>query len=397
MRITCVLPTLRCGGTERVVTTLANAWSGQGKRVTLLTLDDAPPCWPLAPGVGLERLTAWLPELAGRPRPAPWPALGPRRRFAGAGDRELALLAAEHDAILALRRAVAAQRPDLVLSFIYKANVRTLLAAAGGRMPVVICERSDPHHLGLGERGWEELRRRTYPLATRLVALTPAARDYFARQLGVPAAVIPNPVPPPPPEEATRPRRRGRTLVAVGRLVPIKGFDLLLAAFARVAPRHPDWTLEIHGEGDERPRLEAAAARLGLGGRAILPGFARHPHAVLRRADLFVLTSLAEGFPNALCEALACGLPAVCFDCPSGPRHIVRHGADGVLVPAGDVAGLARALDHLFGDDAARRRLAARAPEILERFSLERILGLWQGLFDRLPSPRDPRPAALSA
>jgi len=112
-----------------------------------------------------------------------------------------------------------------------------------------------------------------------------------------------------------------------------------------------------------------------------MPGVAGNVAYWYGQADLFALTSLSEGFPNALAEAMAHGVPAVSVDCNTGPRDIVRHGIDGLLVPPDDIAALSDALASVMGDAALRRQLASRSAQARERFSVEKVGHMWETLF----------------
>jgi glycosyltransferase involved in cell wall biosynthesis len=171
----------------------------------------------------------------------------------------------------------------------------------------------------------------------------------------------------------------GRHIVAMGRLEPVKGFDLLLRAFAACRDRHPDWTLTILGDGKERQRLEALAKELGITAHVRLPGTVADPTPVLRRADLFVLSSRFEGFPNALLEAMALGVPVVATDCAGG---IVRHDVDGLLVPRDDPSALADAMAVLMDDEPRRLRLSERAADVITRFEVHHVMGIWETVID---------------
>ena len=350
-----------CGGAERVMASLANAWAERGHQVTVVALNGEPSFYQLSPSIEYRALAVARPSY------------NLAERFLNNIRR-----------IRQLRRTVRDIRPEVIVSFLDATNVVTLLTTVGLHVPVIVCEHNDPSQRNCGLM-WGVLRVITYPFATAVTLLTQGSLDNMRWLVGNRGTVMPNPVRLPDHDDCEPIAATGtRRIIAMGRLNAIKGFDYLLDAFRQVAVKHPDWALTILGEGLLRPQLEQQIERLGLSGRVDLHGRVTDPFRWLRSADLYVMSSRYEGFPCALCEAMACGLPAISFDCPSGPRAIIRDGVDGVLVPPRDVDALARAMDTLMSDAAERRRLAARAPEVLQRFSLEKVLRLWDELFDNI-------------
>lgn len=358
-QITFVIASLTSGGAERVMTTMANHWVGQGRPVALLTMTgpDEPPFYPLAAGVDLRRL-----GLA-RPSGSPGKALANNLRRLGE-----------------LRRAIVSTKPDVVISFLDTTNVVTLLATRGLGVPIVVAEHTDPGLKRL-QPVWNLLRRRTYPLSAKVIVLTESSKRFFPASIQRKTLIVPNPIEVAPGDRPIE-REPRRMLVSMGRFGPEKGFDLLIDAFARIAPDLPEWDLVIWGDGILRPELEAQRMSLGLESRVRLPGRTTSPHVELRKADLYALSSRREGFPMALAEAMACGLPAVAFDLPSGPRDIIREGVDGLLVPNGDVQALADTLESVMRDDYRRALMAAAAPDVLARFGVERVMATWDQLVE---------------
>jgi len=364
MRITICISSLGQGGAERIASIMATHWAGHGNHVGIVTFspEDVRPVYPLDSRVEVRNL-------------------GLRGQSRGLKDKLLGNLGR----IRALRRALRAQRPDVVISFMDTTNVLTLLAA-GSRVPVIVTEHCHPEQFPVGA-AWGWLRRRTYPRAAAVVVLGEAIRQWFAANVGGRRLeIIQNPVT----LSCARPSsesRPGTTVISAGRLAEEKRFGLLIEAFSRVGAAHPDWELAIYGEGPERPMLEALVAEKGLGNRVSLPGWVDDLHARMASADIFALSSRSEAFPGALCEAMASGLAVVSVDCPSGPGEIIRQGVDGLLVPNGDVAALAAGLDRLMGDAPLRQSLGGRAVEVCERFSIGAIMDKWERLIRQcLPS-----------
>jgi glycosyltransferase involved in cell wall biosynthesis len=354
------------GGAERVAAHLANAWTARGERVTLvITFSGRGECYyPLAQGVAV----VYLADLARR------------------GGRGFLAYCAR---FIALRKLIRHSRPDVIVSFLSRVNVAVLLASLGLGCRVVVSERIHPPMLPPGAP-WQYLRRALYPRASAVVMLSQQSARWLEAEIKrARGVVIPNPValPLPVARPSVCPEQlvvASRKLVlAVGRLERQKGFDVLLQAFAHLARAHPCWDLVVLGDGSLRGALEAQVADLGLADRVLLPGRVGNMGAWYARADLYVLSSRFEGFPNTLIEAMAHGCPAVSFDCDTGPRDIIRHACDGLLVaPVSDSLALAAALDRLMGDDAERMRMGGRAAEVRERYALPSILARWDRVLD---------------
>ncbi|NHF73085.1 glycosyltransferase family 4 protein [Paracoccus xiamenensis] len=276
---------------------------------------------------------------------------------------------------LAVRRLIAELRPDLIVSFLTKVNCLTLLAATGTGIPVIVSERNNPS--AQSPRFWRRAQNTLIPRAAGIAMQTHAAAMDLPPAQAARAHVVPNhcdPVPftPAPPADHCR-------FVAVGRLDAQKGFDLLLEAFARLPADLPA-TLDIFGKGQERDNLQAQIRALGLTGRARLAGLVPSASDWLGAGDVAVVSSRYEGFCNVVAEATCSGMPIISFDCPYGPSEMVRHEQNGLLVPNGDVAGLAKAMERLARDRELRNELAGAAWIMADRLDTGRIMAQWDAL-----------------
>jgi GalNAc-alpha-(1->4)-GalNAc-alpha-(1->3)-diNAcBac-PP-undecaprenol alpha-1,4-N-acetyl-D-galactosaminyltransferase len=369
MRITWVISTVsEVGGTQRVLAATSNYWAQKGWQVTVLTYDDGskPPFFEIHPDV------RFVPMNTGRP-------------YAGI----IRALSRNLGRIFTLRKEIVKSSPHCVIGMDDIDGIRSILAMLGLRIPVVVLEQVEPAQLKWIKNGWvwNALRRLAFPFADYIVVLTQAGKDYFGRRLRDKIAIIPNPVP----DLSITPHKDDRLpdisasncLVTAGRLVRQKRIDLLLEAYSQIVER-VDADLIIAGDGPLREELEKLRDDLGLGSRVLFTGNLKNPWALLKDAKMFIMSSEFEGFPLALLEAMAAGLPVVSFDCPTGPGEIIRHGIDGVLVPPLDVAALAQEIERLLNDEPRRKLMAERAVEVKGRFGLDAIMGMWEDLICRL-------------
>jgi len=366
MHLCLFISRLHGGGAERVALTLAGAWIRHPEiaRVTVVTglgNEEAEP--DLASEIGLIRLP-----------------------LQAQSETRLAAITANARRILQLRGALRQLRPDAVIAFMDETAVLMTLAAQGTDIPVITALRAEPSGPDLNGI-WRRLRVPVYRyLSDAVVVQTHAGLEQASALFpGAPLHCIGNPLPDLPP---ARPMTGRRPIIAsAGRLIPSKGFDLLIEAFSRSRYRQLGWQLRIHGEGPERRRLEDKIAELSLADVVELPGFSADVHALMGEAAIFAFASRSEGFPNALLEAAAMGCACVSTDCNTGPREILDHGRLGLLVPVDDRSAMTDALDRLMGDFVLRTELGAHWPGFRSNHGEATVAKRWIDLAVALLEP----------
>lgn len=344
-------------GAERMTATVANALAELGHNVSILSLFDAGSCFPLHPGIHHEALFEQRPSFK---RAYLATVAGIRRHCR---DRDIDVLV-HVDTMLAL--------------FVLPATI-------GLGMQHIAWEHCHFDE-DLGKAARRVARRLAASWCDQVVVLTERDRKRWIEALRPRSKVvcIPNPLPFPMP--AIPAPRSGKQILAMGRLVAAKGFDVLLHAWQKVSAQAPGWELIIHGEGEERDALTGLANQLGLGGRVRLPGIADDATLAYAQASAFCLSSRYEGFGLVLIEAMAFGLPIVSTDCETGPRELLTPGQDALVVPVDDADALAGALLDVIRNPEQASRLGAAARHKAGTFAMERIARRWDAL---LSAPRE--------
>lgn len=357
---------LSSGGAQRVATSLANYWADQGHNVSLICTYS-----------GRGENVFWLDSrvrllfLADLAETAPPFLFGKLRRA------------------YALRRLIVNFPSARIISFLTHVNVLAIFALWKLPNPLIVSERIYPPRMPT-PKYLRKMRQWLYSHADLVVMQTVAGQRWLSGEIPkANGAVITNPVviPLPSGTPVVRPERivkaNDKLVLAAGRLVVQKGFDRLITAFGKLSIDYPGWHLVIAGEGELRDQLESQINALGIAEYVHLPGDIGNMADWYERADIFVLSSRFEGFPNALLEAMVYGCACISYACQTGPDEIISNGTTGVLVnDADDGEKLADALRHLMLDDRLRSQLGEAARKVTARYKIECIAAQWLQRFE---------------
>lgn len=372
MKRTIVLSTISlhkmAGGLERNFVRVANHFSAQGHDVRLLTFDmpEAESFFPLHAGITWHK--------TGRTRPHGKISFAERLRL----FQRMRIALKTHN-----------PRPVIIIAFHHGILLRLFIAGAFLRKKLVCSERNSLtiyNHIRLSQWNLNFL---MLALCKAITVQFEAYRHDYPSWLRKKIICIPNLVEPALSQAQTiKPDAQGRyRILAVGRLCAQKNYDYLIETFGALTETFPKWDLYIIGNGDLEPHLRHKIQHMNLESRIFLPGVAAPEamHAWYASSHLYCMPSQWEGFPNALAEALAHGLPSVGFEGCAGVRDLIADGKNGLLAPGhGDVQSLHAALSRFMTDEHLRAEMSGNAVESVKPYTAGRIFSLWDQLTERL-------------
>lgn len=311
MHLAAVIHSLDGGGAERSMAMLAGSLTRRGHRVDLITLGDGShDRHAVDPAV--HRIPLGLADQT---------TASPFGKLAGTARR-----------LRSIRRVLTESHYDIALSFCDWTNVNVLLSMTGHPLPIVVAERSDPRHQTLPQP-WQTLRRNLYAHAACVITQTIAATDYLQPITGGRYQTIPSAIDPPPAEITSSDRTAAwnrKTITAIGRLSPEKGFDRLIEAFHQIADDHPGWTLRIVGDGPSKTRLRQQSQRLGRQHAVEFLSWQTPIWPLYANASMVVIPSRYEGFPSVMLESMAAGVPTIAIESLGGVAETIDDQINGL-------------------------------------------------------------------
>ena len=365
--IIILVSAMNLGGAQRVVTILCNYWVKKGHAVTLVSTftGDKANHFAVIKGVNLKFLDN--------------SPIFPKTKLVNLAWK-----------LLHLRRIIKSINPDIAISFLTRVNIASAISMIGLKISLVLCERTWTPFTSLNNYFFW-MYRILFKNVTKIIVQTEKSKIWMAQNF--PASdveVIPNPIEYPLsldrgrsiyPDTLISPSKK--IILASGRLHKFKQFDLLIKAFSSIQGEYQEWNLVILGDGEERKSLEKMIFDFDISEKAFLPGTAGNISEWYERADLFVLCSKVEGFPNVLLESMSYGLPCISFDCDTGPSDMIEDGVNGLLInPQEKEQGITKALVKMINDEELCSNFSRQSILLRERYAVKNIMQIWNKALD---------------
>ena len=360
-KILFVLPRMGGGGAERVTALIANVLCEQGNEVTIYTLVGGDSFYPLNSAIHYESVGI---------------SVNRKNRMATFVSEGTAL----PKSYFKIRNMIKHGQFDVVFSLLVETDI--LVGACkwtGLQFRHVCSERNDP------TRRSEKLLKilnSIYKKASLFVCQSRMVSDFYKDVPERIKVVISNPINPEGLPE--RPDSLTKRVVAIGKLMDQKNFPLLIKSFAKVSGKYPEYVLDIYGEGERRPQLEALISQMEMNQKIHLKGASKQVQEDIADAELFVMSSDFEGFPNVLLEAIAIGLPVISTDFATGIARELVGEDNGIVVPVGNVDKMAAAIDALLDNEELRHRMGQRNKEKAKKYYTKEIIQQWNDALERI-------------
>ena len=354
-KIAFVIPTLGSGGAERVVSTLSNILCNSFE-VHIICLIKTKPFYKINDNIHVHYCLA-------------------------ANNDSPNIVTAVLNNVKLIRKInsiIKKNDIDILLGFLTSANVLSVIAGKLQNIPVIISERNNPKN-DFVPKMWKKLRDFFFPLADVIVVQTESAKSFYQKTINSnKITIIPNPISTDfTPEAVTDSNHNSKKNIVlnVGRLHPQKAQDVLIRAFSN--SQNKNWMLYLVGEGESRNDLETLISTLNLKEKVKLLGSVEEIQKVYSEAKIFAFSSIFEGFPNALIEAMHFGLPCISTNCPTGPSELIYDGENGFLINVNDTKALTDKLNILMEDSELRISFGQKAQSTVSKFNAENIAQEW--------------------
>ena len=392
--IAMYIGSLQKGGAEHVMVNLAEYFWSRGYHVTLVTTyisdneyEVPHAAWKVV-DKDQEETDSILATVVDKPGEVRDVALhgglegGIDRIFSAIDDSGLGRVKAFKKRFDTLKDIWKEIKPDLILSFIGKNNIMAIMTAKSLKIPVVVSVRAK-FEMEYPSKSMMLAMKYTFPKAAGIVLQSRGAATQLPDRLKRKVVVLPNSINPDFIRDLYQ-GERDKTIVTVGRIDENKNHKLIIDSFDMIKNDHPDYTLEIYGDGPDRDKLTKYVEEKGLEDKIIFKGSVPDVADRIQTSGMFILASDMEGLPNALIEAMSLGLPCITTDCMYDTSELIQNNINGIVIPKGDITSMAVAMKKLMEDSEFAKKIGDEASNIKKEVAPDVINRKWEAYFQNV-------------